>query len=401
MQSESKRLMGQYYRQRLSASDLGQLEDYGAVTFRPGGHADSFEDKVIRRAGVAVMLTLNYDVNSDGASIPVCAYGASTGANGDVRRGSSDLRLRLDLRRRPQPGARGRTIDPARNPSLLETALRMDQRCQTLLRSGRDPADCIQMPRVLLGFAAQCAPAFEDTLALRQRAACKLGISIRKLGQNGVLLLQKLLRDVWEESLIQPAARGNATGNLLVDAQLCPSARNFLNVFEDFSDLLGVPTWNPARDIVLPMFGNPARKVWASAGYGSLPDFNQPIADAALKDVEAQMRVELGEHAEAFSREDIYDGLTSPDEPLRLWSQLLPQLRMRLPHWANACCADADLRDAVRRPEQPLWVRYACRVQVVTRQALAQLFDYRIAGHPVETDEGDRLLENASLALAS
>lgn len=401
MQNETKRLMGKYYRQRLSASELGQLKDYCAVTFRPGGHADSFEGKGVRRTGQAVMLTLGYDAGSDGPTIPVHAYGSTTGSVGDVRRGERDLRLCLDLRRRPQVGARGRVIDPARNPSLLETALRMDQRCQVLLRSGRAPADCLRMPRVLLGFAAQRPPAFEDTVALRHRAARKLGISFHRLGQNGDVLLDKLLRDVWDESLVSPHAPENLTGNLLVDRELCPSARGFLNVFEDFSELLGVPTWNPAREVVAPMFANPAYKIWEAAGYTSPPDFNQPLPDAVLVDIEARMHSELPEHAAAFSREDIYDGLTNPDEPLRMWSQLLPQLRQRLPHWANACSTDSDLRDAVRHPEQPLWVRYACRVQVVSRRAAIQALSDAPEAPSLENSLAAGKLTANTLALAS
>lgn len=403
----TKRLMGQFFRQRRSPEDLANLSDCCAVTFRPGGHADSFEGRNLQRAGQAVMFTLEYEQGTSpktgGHGIPVKAYCAVADAVGRVRRVLDEPRLSVDLWQRPRVGARGRVIDPGRNPTLLETALRMDQRCYAVLCSSKRQGRHLMLPKVLLGFPSCCPPAFADTPALRAIAAQKLGIPQHQLGRNGDLLLARLLYDVWEESVIPANAPGNLTGNLLVPAELCPGARGFLNVFEDFSQLVGVPTWNPVRDVEVIMFANPARQVWREAGYERLPDFDEPLPTGLLEQLEERMRTVLAEYAQAFSREDVYDGLTSPDEPLRIWSKLLPELRCRLPHWAHACCTDEDLRAAVYNPSAPLLVRYACRVQVVSRVALHDAFRYGFEPKGVAASRASQtpvMPEGESLAIA-
>ena len=74
---------------------------------------------------------------------------------------------------------------------------------------------------------------------------------VDRLGANGELLLDRLLRETWERSLIRPGDPHNWTGTVLVDAQLCPKPRGFLRAYEDFRELLCVPTWNPVRNVPL------------------------------------------------------------------------------------------------------------------------------------------------------
>lgn len=226
----TKNLVAQYYRQRQSDAAVIEMEDYCAVTFRPGGYCDSFDGKLIRRAGEAVMFTLGYSdrPGTPATALPLNAYGAVVSAEGTVARSAAQQRLALDLRSRPRAGARGRTIDPVRNPALLETALRLDQRRQAVYKQGRPPACEVRLPRVLLGFRSDRPPAFQDTPALRQLAATKLSIPLKKLGQHGDALLQRLLVDLWAEQMVGPMAPNNPTGNLLVDARLCPAATGFL-----------------------------------------------------------------------------------------------------------------------------------------------------------------------------
>jgi hypothetical protein len=69
----------------------------------------------------------------------------------------------------------------------------------------------------------------------------------------------------------------------------------------------------------------------------------------------------------AFTDEDLLDGITSADSELVPWSTELPRLRAAWPVWAQECSADEDLKQATRELEQPLWVRYACRIQVIRR----------------------------------
>jgi hypothetical protein len=374
----SKALLAQYYRQRIPAERFPLMTDYAAVTFRPGGFRGSFEGKPIRRAGMAVMFTLSYESGSAGDGmqhprIPLAAYGASARQDGTVVRGANEQRLQLDLRRRPTAGGRGRVIDLERNPSLLETALRMDQSCQAAVRQRRPPLSCVRLPRVLFGFAPSRVPEFRDTAALRSLAAARLKVPVWQLGKNGEVLLKELLHDVWEQNLIGAEAAGNDTGNVLVAAELCPGAHGALGIYEDFSELIGAPVWNPIRDLTVKQYINPARQVWLELGFGVDPDLNQAIDDDLMAEAERRVRQSLGEAAPTFEQDDIYDGLTQPDLPLQATRELLPLMRARLPRWASECCTDADLIRAAHLPHEPLWLSFAPRVQVVTPVCLEKL----------------------------
>jgi hypothetical protein len=112
-------------------------------------------------------------------------------------------------------------------------------------------------------------------------------------------------------------------------------------------------------------YANPAREILHEVGLGEQPDFNQPLSDATICEMLKRMRQHLGEQAGAFADEDLLDGITESGRTLVAWSVEVPKLRARLAVFANECCTDDDLKSAVRQPNQPLWLRHACRIQVI------------------------------------
>ena len=365
-----RKLVSQYFAQRVPQDRWSQMTSCLGITFRPGGFRDSFRERSILPAGTAVMFQLGYEIASDtkrGPSLrlPLSGIRGQDQPTGSVRYERAGECIRVDLSRRPRPGQRGPVIDPERNPSLLETALRIDKECQRAVDQGRQLASSFTQPRVLLGFTKDRLPAFRDTPALRKLAARQLGIPVRKLGANGELLLERLLRETWEQSVIQPTDPRNWTGTNLVDASLCPVPQGFLRIYEDFRDLLGVPVWNPAREFEVERFVNPAADLLEGVGLGRNPDFNQPIPDELVAYLLAEMRSRQAAVGASFTDEDLLDGLTNPSMPLIAWGELLPRLRANLAVFASECSTDDDLKSAVLHPSDPLWVRYACRVQVV------------------------------------
>jgi hypothetical protein len=372
-------LMKTYSRQKPRVSRVEQLQDVAAITFRPGGFADSFSGGLIQRAGHSVMFTLNYEIDAahGRASVPVRGLSGRVLRNGCVRRSPQEVCLSMNFAYQPRQGGRGPVIDPYRNPSLLETALRMDHRCQFIVSKGRSLFSAVQLPRVLLGFSSNCLPHFEVTEALKQRAAANAGIAINDIGRMGEVLCDRLLRDTWEASFMPVDHPLNPTGLTLLDRELCPSQSQFLGAYEDFADLVGVGTSNPARNLDVCPIPNPARQIWSELGFGSTPDLEQQLPAETLGKLTSLMRSTLGDRAGEFSDEDLCDGLTMLDTPLLAWSKLLPAIRSRLPRWADAGATDDDLRLAVIEPSQPLWVRYASRVQVVAREAISSFIDPR------------------------
>jgi len=343
-------------------------------TFRPGGYADSFGERSILPAGTATMFRLQYDLEADSAGksnlhIPVLGIKGRDLPTGDVRYDEHNSCVRVDLSRRPRAGSRGRVIDPDRNPSLLETALRIERACQRAAGQRRKLPNAVTFPRVLLGFTKVQLPVYQDTKGLRVLAAKRLGIPVQRLGSNGEILLDKLLRETWEQSILLPSDPRNWTGTYLVDSAICPHSQNFFRIYEDFSELLGEPAFNPARLVQFEQFANPANEVFREVRLGDNPDLNQRLADETITQMTGLMRKHLGDQVGNFSDEDILDGITEASLPLIAWSNLLPKLRAKLTVYANECCTDADLKQAARHPADALWVRNVCRVQVVRRQS--------------------------------
>jgi len=363
---DSRTLVGKYFGQRIAPYDVSAFANSSAVTYRPGGYTGSFKGRTILPVGTATKFVLSYDetpTNGDKprATIPFKGYRAIVRRNGIVDYESGGSCLHLDLLRRPRPGVGGRVFDPQRNPSLLDTALRMDKACQLAVASRRRlPREAIT-PRTLLEFAASKLPPFQDTPFLRTLAAESLGVSVQELGANGEVLLTRLLHDVWEQALMRPS---DSNGAVMLDARLCPGASGFQRAYEDFSQLLGVPTWNPARDVPPVFHPNPALDVLREVGLGLNPDFESPIGDDLIQEMLLKMRARAAHLPAPFTDEDLLDAITAYSGPLVAWSEALPRLRACLPVWADECCEEEDLRRAALRPAEPLWVRYACRVQV-------------------------------------
>jgi hypothetical protein len=369
---DPRTLVGRYFAQRSALSDVSALSNWLAVTYRPGGYTGSFKGRTILPVGSATKFVLSYDetpTNRDKpkATIPFKGYRAIVRRNGLIDYESGGPCLHLDLSRRPRPGVGGRVFDPERNPSLLDTALRMDKACKLAVASRRRlPGEPIT-PRTLLEFAASNLPPFQDTPFLRTLTAESLGVAVQELGANGEVLLSRLLHDVWEQAIVRPS---DSNGAVMLDARLCPGASGFLRAYEDFSQLLGVPTWNPARDVPPAFHPNPALDVLREVGLGLKPDFESPIGDDLIREMLLKMRARVEHLPARFTDEDLLDAVTAYSGPLVAWSEVLPRLRARLPVWADECCEDEDLRRAALRPAEPLWVRYACRVQVYYRATM-------------------------------
>jgi len=362
----SRSLVCRYFAQRVAPESVSTTNGCYAVTYRPGGYTGSFKGRTVLPVGTATKFVLSYAETPNGTGksrrvIPFKGYRAMVHRNGEVDYDSGEPCLHLDLWRRPRSGVGGRVFDPDRNPSLLDTALRMDKACKQSIASRRRLPTTPTAPRTLLEFAPSRLPPFQDTPALRALAADLIGVRVHQLGANGNVLLNRLLRDAWEQAIIRPA---DGNGASMLDARLCPGATGFLRAYEDFSELLGVPTWNPTRDVQLPFHTNPALEVLQEVGLGRTPDFESPIGDEVIAAMLAGMRERLGDLAGGFTDEDLLDAITAYSGPLVAWSKELPRLRAQLPVWAAEACDDEDLRRAALKPAEPLWVRYACCIQV-------------------------------------
>lgn len=352
-------LSGRHARQFAGRTDddIRDLSDVVALTFRPGDRTETFYNKLIRPLGAAVGVALSY--NEAGREIHLVGFRGEGDRNGRVRYGCDGRReFQYDVRQ-PLFGHAPDRLPSLRNPSLVDLAVRMDQACHRRSRVSSTP----QLPRILLGFAPHSLPEYAPSDALRRRAAQRLGIGLRKLNSNPAALVDRLLRQVWEDLTSVPVDPDY--GLVLIDADVCPESSRPLRVFEDFSELVGAWIWNPARGLLVREFSNPAADILRRCriDFRSHDSISQEQVESAM----AEMKEVVRGYAVDFDDEDLLDALAMPHEPLMPTTGLLPQLRKRLTDYWSACVQDRDLRQALRRPRAPLFAAGACRIQLFRR----------------------------------
>lgn len=363
-----RRLIGRHRLQIDLRPQPRELTQVLALTFRPGPKTAAFHEGPLRKLGTTALIAMTYQANEGGdrLSIPICGYRAKAAANGSVAYGGDSpcLFSHDGAKLRPVRGGPG-AINVFRSPSIVETVLALDRVCKKQVRHLASLSRIPALPRIWLAFAPSDRPTFEDSPALRALAAQKLEMPAERLGSNGAVLLDRLLHDLWEQQWTPSMQLGIPGDLLLIDAEYCTLAREALEIYEDFSQLLGVRIWNPARDYEFPRFENPAREVLRRFDVDINQNFNQFFPDELIERFEQAMRAELGPSHDLFTSEEVLDGLTNPTQPLTSYSSGLWVLRARLPVEISECCTDDDLLRAARRPDEGLVASGACTVQVV------------------------------------
>jgi hypothetical protein len=397
--SATRRLVRKHHFQIVAGPQYPELTDMFAITFRPSDRTSTFNGKLLQRAGMSVMVVLSYEADvskPDRLAMPIRGFRAQANPDSSMLYGGeAGCSFLYNGALRPRPHAVGRAISASRNPSLAELLLTMDRACRRRLDRRDALLQVPQLPAILLGFAPDQPPEFEDSPALRRLAAQELDVPPERLGANGSVLLDRLLHDIWERHLIQPSVASNGTGKLLVNAELCKQARRALEIYEDFRGLVGMHTWNPARGVEFLRMYNPAKTVLRRHGIDMHQDFNQYFPDELIDQLELAMREAVGEASAYFTREEVFDALTSPHLPLVGFATSLLQLRSKLSAQISECVTDDDLLRAARKPSEPLLASGACRVQVLAKPghvASASLhFTPDVLGRRIEAD----LRENA------
>ncbi len=365
-----RRLVHRHHVQITTRQQPAELAYLLAITFLPPQDTQTFSGRRLQRIERSPLVVLSYEAdpkNPGHFRMPLRGYRASANADGSIQYGGEGGPLFMyDGAKPPHPENRG-AINPYAKPALLDLLLRLDSACKRHLQGRQRLLEVPKLPRILLGFPPSEPPAFEDTPALRRLAARQIGIPLKHLGQNGPVLLERLLEEIWHRELILPGAPGNWTDSLLVEATFCTSARRLLGVYGDYSDLVGMHLWNPVRDVELIRVHNPACDVLREHDVDVSQNFGQFFPDELIERLELAMRTAVGPSHRLFTTEEVLDALTSPDEPLIGYNASLSRLRSRLSASVSKCTTDDDLLRAARRPDGPLVASGACRIQVVAR----------------------------------
>jgi hypothetical protein len=368
----ARKLIGKHRAQIAVPQQYPELADVYAVTFLPGRGVSHFGNGLLRRTGSTLMVALSYEeprlAKPDRFTMPFRGFRARAYRDGSVRYGGeAGCSFHFDGSLSPRPNAKGQALSATRSPGLVDLLLRLDQACKVRIQGGHSIGRIPQLPRILLGFAPDQPPEFEDSIALRRKAARRLGVTLEQLAMNDPVLQERLLRDVWQRQLIAPHTLNNPTDVLLVDAELCTQAGHSLMIYEDFRGLVGVDVWNPARDVTILAVENPAREILRRFDVDVSQNFNQQFPDGFVEKLELAMREAVGHIQIHFTQEELLDAVTSPDLPLVGYQASLPQLRSKLSQHISACCTDEDLLRAARNTDQPLLASRACKIQVLAK----------------------------------
>jgi hypothetical protein len=354
-----------------------------ALTFQPAFRSPTFLEQKIRKIGsttLIVAMLVPHRNRPERLSMPIFGLKGIPSPDGSVTYGGRHgVLFRRDGAIRPRRNSFGQAIDIDRNPGLLDIALGMLAHCRRRLSRRGFLPQVPRLPRVLLGFSPSSPPPFEDTPALRSIVAAKVNLPVHRLGCNGPMLLERLLRNTWTERLIQPTASENPTGLLLVDAELCTDARRSLGIFEDVRALCGQYTRNPVGSVALPTVDNPAPSILQRFGIDPDQNFNQSISDEVLGQLESGMRRALGGVFATVDQSVIFDALTNPRSPVTDLAAAFPKLRSNLPPWLQASCTDADLLRALENQDQMLLASGSGRIQVLDASSTSTPFSLSAA----------------------
>jgi len=201
--NSARRLIGKYRAQVAVPPQYPELADVYAITFLPGRGVSHFGNGLLRRIGSTLMVVLSYEeprpAKPDRFTMPLRGFRAQAYRDGSVRYGGeAGCSFCFDGSLSPRPNAKGQSLSATRSPGLVEVLLRLDHACKVRIRGGHSMGSIPQLPRILLGFAPDQPPEFEDSIALRRKAARRLGITVEQLAINDPVLQEPLLRDVWQ-----------------------------------------------------------------------------------------------------------------------------------------------------------------------------------------------------------
>lgn len=378
------------------------------LTWRPGDNTGTFLGKRFRPVGAAMFVVIRYETTHEGENVfrrmPVVGFKAVGAQDGSI---TFDDVCMYNGRKHPEENARGRTICPKRNPSLLDTIVFVHAATGKALEREFALPVVPHLPRVKLGFAPTKPPVFEETPLLRRLIAERLSIPVGRLSTKDPVLLQRQMVDLFHELMIQPDAPENDTGLLLVDADLCTNGRGALRIYEDFNELVGVQTWNPAREVLAPTRRNPAAQVLklhnlSAEDVGNDEVFNMIPMDQADRMV-ADMRRHLGGGHELFDEAAVMEALRAPASPLvadvgspaeaidRIGAANVTSAMRALlgPVYAEGV-TNEDLLAAAHNPRGPLFCSGVCRPQVLKLQNLpleqALFFGPEVLGRRITAD---------------
>jgi|GEM_PF-4439113 len=316
----------------------------------------------------------------------------------------SDVRMAHDFKKNPHVGARGRILDPREereavkkgdcpNASWVRLGLELDRARDRAAQQNWKLPVVPTLPTFYAGYSAMSAIDMEMSHALKQRIAAHMQKSLSEIGQMDDGELDMLAKAEWPSLWKAPHTGGNPTGLWLIDAAFTTQLGRASQLFEDFSEMVGVDCWNPTRDIQAIEFANPAIQLATDAGFDLVASLAMIDAgeveteegvtayDVSVDNILAMrplLRAYLGEHAKHFDDTELDTATIEHDKPITLVIEDVlgtlgavdavrmarQQLETTRPLFA-AGTTDEDLLAALKNPDGPLFSSLTCQLQVM------------------------------------
>lgn len=383
--SKKSPVLNRWYRSQKTPGQHEARHSMAVVQFFPGNAKARFESP-IQSFGIGILALLCYRFVQQGTRLMhETVFRGFTGfahSDGSVEYGGErGCEFSYDLNRRPMPGARGKIMDLHKLSGLIVRGLGMDKATERHVNETYKLPIKPEMPRILLGFGRGMVPEYAPTEGLQRIAARRMGCTVKQLDKKcGRISLDAYLEQLYHELVIQPDHEMNTTGCTLVPAEICDHASSAA-VFEDYSALLGVQTWNPARDVANPALLAMKNCKVSPTQLSARPQGTDVSEDSRVIDrVLAEMRRLLGPCHDAFHDEDLVEAIVHPRKALHNGentvqtamgnAMFVAKLRAALEPTIAEMATDEDLLAAAPDLEGPLVLSGVCRPQVLKLQQL-------------------------------
>lgn len=366
--------IGRWYRQRKADGEFNKRTGLCVVSYFPGAGKSRF-DTPIQAVGIAIMGVLWYRLKQAGTrllrTMPFRGYTAEMRSDGTaVYGGDRGVEFSYDLGARPVPNARGRVLDVNKHDGLILRGMTMDKAVDRVVARPWELPIMPEFPGILAGFSA--IPEFCESPALLAMACRRLKCSPKELANNP--MRDQYLHTIFRDSALSPEHPDNHTGGYLFPVDLLAGHDLSTYAFyEDYRHLLGVKTWNPAREIY-----DLGRNALKACGFdrGHLAALNEKQLDAVF----GKMKETLGRFAAVFSLEELQEALVEGKPPKKADGttlqiaigdvEYLKLLRSYLTPDAAEQATDQDLLIAAADLNEPLLLTRVARPQVIQLQAL-------------------------------
>jgi len=364
------KLMRTWYARRPAAARFEDLQRIVMMQFFPGLGRTRF-DKPVQPAGNAILACLWHRLEQRGNAtlntLPFRGFTAEVRGDGLHYGGSRGAEFVLDLMIKPG-ASNGKAVHPERQAGLMQRGLTM-LKAANALRGDWQASPVPLFPEVLTVSASR--PEFVVTPMLRRIAARRLNTTEAQL--DAAPAVEQYLPMLFNEFVREPRSERNDTGSFLIPQVFTNSHSGVF--IEDYTDLLGVETFNPAARLL-----NPSEHVLRNMKV-TLTELQNETQGNRYEEYMRNFRSFLGDELQAIFTEDrIAEATLNPAEVLTAEdgrsvvevlgnAAFLEAMRSNMTEDYRDLATDDELVAGIANPAGPLVLKGVCRPQAVITQA--------------------------------